>query len=89
MDAHRSAVSREQGITKSGPATLRAHMLQITWRWLRWQPHSRLSQWFNDWTNGATGRLRRIRIVALARKLFVALWRCATTGLIPTDAVVA
>lgn len=83
------AISRDQGITKSGPASFRAHMLQIAWRWLYWQPHSRLSEWFKARTNGATGRLRRIMVVALARKLLIALWRYATTGLVPTGAIIA
>jgi len=82
------AVSRDQGITKSGPAAFRAHMIQLTWRWLQWQPESRLSRWFNERTNGATGRIRRTMVVALARKLLIALWRYATTGLVPTGAVV-
>lgn len=83
------AVSRDQGITKAGPATFRAYMIQLSWRWLQWQPESRLAQWFNERTNGSTGRVRRIMIVALARKLMIALWRYATTGLVPTGAVVA
>ena len=83
------AMSKDQGITKAGPAGFRAHMIQISWRWLQFQPHSRLAQWFNERTNGASGRMRRIMIVALARKIMVALWRYATTGLVPTGAVVA
>ena len=83
------AISRDQGITKAGPASFRAYVIQLTWRWLQWQPQSRLAQWFGERTNGASGRLRRIMIVALARKLLVALWRYATTGLLPTGAVVA
>jgi len=79
----------DQGITKSGPASFRAHVIQLAWRWLQWQPDSRLAQWFNERTNGATGRVRRIMVVALARKLLIALWRYATTGLVPTGAVVA
>ena len=83
------ATSKDQGITKAGPAGFRAHMIQISWRWLQFQPHSRLAQWFNERTNGASGRMRRIMIVALARKIMVALWRYATTGLVPTGTVVA
>ena len=83
------AISRDQGITKAGPASFRAYVIQLTWRWLQWQPQSRLAQWFGERTNGASGRVRRIMIVALARKLLVALWRYATTGLLPTGAVVA
>ena len=82
-------ISRDQGIAKTGPAIFRSHMLQIAWRWLHHQPQSRLSRWFNERTNGGTGQLRRVMIVALARKLLVALWRYATTGLVPTGAVVA
>jgi len=82
-------ISRDQGIAKTGPAIFRSHMLQIAWRWLHHQPQSSLSHWFNERTNGGTGRLRRVMIVALARKLLVALWRYATTGLVPTGAVVA
>ena len=84
------AISRDQGITKAGPASFRAYVIQLTWRWLQWQPQSRLAQWFGERTNGASGRMRRIiMIVALARKLLVALWRYAMTGLVPTGAVVA
>ncbi len=73
-------VSRDQGIAKTGPAIFRSHMLQIAWRWLQHQPKAGSSQWFNERTNGAAGRVRRIMIVALARKLLVALWRYATAG---------
>jgi transposase len=82
-------ISRDQGIAKTGPAIFRSHMLQIAWRWLQHQPRSKLTQWFNERTSGATGRMRRIMIVALARKLLVALWRYATAGLVPTGAIVA
>lgn len=82
-------VIRDQGIAKTGPAIFRSHMLQIAWRWLHHQPQSRLSQWFNERTNSAAGRVRRVMIVALARKLLVALWRYATSGLVPTGAIIA
>lgn len=81
-------INRDQGITKAGPAHFRAYMIQLSWRWLQWQQESRLAQWFNERTAGSSGRVRRIMIVALARKLMVALWRYATTGLVPTGAVV-
>lgn len=83
------AVAREQGITKAGPPTFRAQMMQITWRWLHWQPGSELAQWFERRTSGSKGRTRRIMAVALARKLLVALWRYATTGLVPRGAVMS
>ncbi|MCZ3380678.1 IS110 family transposase [Rhizobium sp. AG207R] len=82
------SVSRDQGITKAGPPMLRAHMIQISWRWIFWQPDSDLAQWFRKRTEGATGRMRRIMVVALARKLLIALWRYATTGLVPRGAIV-
>ena len=82
------SVSRDQGITKAGPPMLRAQMIQITWRWLFWQPDSDLARWFLKRTEGAKGRMRRIMVVALARKLLVALWRYATTGIVPSGAVV-
>ena len=83
------AVVREQGITKAGPPIIRAHLIQISWRWLQWQPHSSLAQWLQQRTQGGTGRMRRVMIVALARKLLVTLWRYATLGLVPTGAIVA
>lgn len=82
------SVSRDQGITKAGPPMLRAHMIQMSWRWLFWQPGSELAQWFRKRTEGATGRMRRIMVVALARKLLIALWRYATTGMTPLGAIV-
>ncbi len=82
------SVSRDQGITKAGPPMLRAHMIQMSWRWLFWQPDSDLTRWYRKRTEGATGRMRRIMVVALARKLLIALWRCATTGQIPRGAIV-
>lgn len=83
------SVSRDQGITQAGPPILRAQMLQMTWRWLLWQPDSDLAKWFHKRTAGATGRMRRVMAVALARKLLVALWRYATTGLIPRGAILS
>jgi len=82
------SVSRDQGITKAGPPMLRAHMIQMSWRWLFWQPDSDLARWFSKRTEGATGRMRRIMVVALARKLLIALWRYATTGMVPHGAIV-
>ena len=81
------SVSRDQGITKAGPPTLRAHMIQMSWRWLCWQPDSDLALWYRKRTESATGRMRRIMVVALARKLLIALWRYATTGLVPRGAI--
>ncbi len=78
---------REQGISKAGNARVRALMVQLAWLWLRHQPDSALSKWFRERVGDGKGRQRRIMIVALARKLLIALWRFATEGLIPEGAV--
>ena len=78
---------REQGISKAGNPRARKVMNQLAWLWLRYQPGSALSKWFRERVGDAKGRLRRIMIVALARKLLIALWRFATEGLIPEGAV--
>jgi transposase len=62
-------------------------MVELAWLWLRFQPDSALSQWFRERVNGAKGRFKRVMIVALARKLLVALWRYLETGLVPSGAV--
>ena len=82
-------VVRSQGIDKAGPPWLRAQMLQLAWRWLRHQPESALSQWFRARAGTSGGRVRRVFVVALARKLLVALWRYATTGMAPDGAALA
>jgi len=82
-------VLRDQGIGRDGPGWIRAQLVQMAWRWVRFQPDSALSQWFQTRTAGARGRMRRVMIVAVARKLLVALWRYADTGLVPTGARVA
>jgi transposase len=78
---------REQGISKAGNPRARHQAIELAWLWLRHQPDSALSQWFRQRTANASGRIRRIAIVALARKLIVALWRYVTTGLVPDHAV--
>jgi transposase len=77
---------REQGISKAGNPRARTTMIEMAWIWLRYQPHSALSRWFHERVGTGTGRVRRITIVALARKLLIALWRFLETGLIPDDA---
>ena len=79
---------RSQGISKAGNGLARYAMIQAAWLWLRHQPQSALSQWFQRRTEGQTGRLRRVMIVALARKLAIALWRYLEHGLIPEGAIV-
>jgi transposase len=81
------AVAREQGVSKAGNSRLRTTMIQLSWLWLRHQPRSALTQWFQERAKAIGGRNRRVMIVALARKLLIGLWRFATTGLVPEGAV--
>ena len=80
-------IDREQGISKAGNHRARVKAIELTWLWLRHQPDSALSCWFRARTANAGKRARRIAIVALARKLIVALWRYLTTGLAPEGAI--
>ena len=80
-------VERDQGISKSGNRRLRKTMIELAWLWLRHQPDSALSRWFQARVGAVKGRIRRIAIVALARKLLVALWRYVTQGVVPEGAV--
>jgi transposase len=76
---------KELGISKAGNHRIRALMIELSWLWLRYQPHSELSKWFyKRFEHGA--RLRKIGIVALARKLLIALWRYVETGELPEGA---
>jgi transposase len=77
------AMCRDQGITKAGNAKARTVMVELAWLWLRHQPDSPLSVWFRDRVGKLKGRIRRITIVAVARKLLIALWRYLETGLVP------
>jgi transposase len=76
----------EQGISKAGNRHVRRVLIQIAWGWVRYQPHSALSRWFQQRFGRGGGRLRRIGIVALARRLFIALWRFVADGLVPDGA---
>jgi transposase len=76
----------EQGISKAGNRRVRALMVELAWSWLRYQPDSELSQWFNRRFAGGGKRMRRIGIVALARRLAIALWRYLQDGVIPQGA---
>ncbi len=80
---------RSQGISKAGNSLVRAVMIQTAWMWLQHQPQSALTQWFRQRTEGQSRRVRCIMIVALARKLAVALWRYLEHGLIPHGAILS
>jgi transposase len=77
---------REQGISKAGNKRIRKLMIELSWLWLRYQPNSELSKWFEQRFGGGGKRMRRIGIVALARKLLIALWRYLEYGVIPEGA---
>lgn len=78
---------REQGISKAGNARARTVAVQLAWLWRRHQPDSALSRWFEERIGKQKGAAKRIAIVALARKLMVALWRFLQQGLVPEGAV--
>ena len=84
---HSGESTREQGISRAGNARLQAISIQLAWNWVRWQPQSALTQWYQA-NFGKGKRARRIGIVALARKLVIALWRYVTIGVVPAGAVV-
>jgi transposase len=74
---------REKGLSKAGNARVRRGLIQLAWRFLRFQKESALGQWYRARTEGAVGKRKTTMIVALARKLLIALWRMVTTGEIP------
>ena len=78
--------SREQGISRSGNRRMRAMAVEIAWMWLRLQPNSKLSLWYQRRFGGGGARMRRIGIVAMARRLMIDLWRYLETGTIPEGA---
>ena len=80
-------MNREQGISKAGNWRVRRIMIELAWIWLRYQPDSHLSKWFAQRFANKGKRQRRIGIVALGRKLLVALWRYVDLGVIPEGAI--
>jgi transposase len=74
---------REKGLARAGNARVRRGMIQLAWRWLTHQKNSELAQWYQTRTTGAKPAARKTMIVALARKLLIALWRYVTTGEMP------
>jgi len=86
--SHQSGADRrELGIAKSGDPHLRALAVELAWLWLRYQPQSALSRWYTVRYASGGPRLRRIGIVAMARKLVIALWRYVATGVVPEGAM--
>ena len=81
--------NREQGISKAGNRRVRAMIVEISWGWLRYQKGSKLTKWFNERFANGGKRMRRIGIVAVARKLLIDIWRYLEHGVIPEGAIVA
>jgi transposase len=81
------SVDREQGVSKAGNPRLRTTLIQLAWLWLRHQPQSALALWFKERVSRNGGRLKKTTIVALARKLLVALWKYVTAGVVIEGAV--
>jgi transposase len=81
------ASHREQGISKAGNPHVRWALVELAWTWLRYQPESALSRWYQQRFGGSNARGRKVGIVGLARKLLVALWKYLATGAVPAGAV--
>jgi transposase len=79
-------VARDQGIAKSGNPRARRAAIELARLWLRHQPGSVLTRWFHERVGTTKGRMRRIMLVAMARKLMVTLWRYVTDGIVPDGA---
>lgn len=73
-------INHEQGVSKAGNPRLRATLVEMAWLWLRHQPGSGLARWYHDRVRHSGGRMKKVAIVALARKLLVALWKYVTAG---------
>lgn len=81
------ASGHDQGISRAGVKAVRRILVEVAWGWVRWQPDSALTRWYRTRFGPGGGRLRRIGIVALARKLLIALWRYSEQGIVPVGAV--
>lgn len=81
------SIAREQGIGKAGNRRLRSAMVELAWLWQRYQPGSAHVGWFRERAGRSGGRMRKVMVVALARKLLIALWRFVTEGVVPDGAV--
>lgn len=83
MPYQSGGMDRDRRISRAGNPRARKTMIQLAWLWLRYQPDSDLAKWFHNRVGTLTGRTRRIAIVAMARKLLIALWRYAEDGVVP------
>jgi transposase len=83
MPYQSGGMDRDRSISRAGNPRARTTLIQLAWLWLRYQPGSALSNWFRDRVGSLQGRTRRIAIVAMARKLLIALWRFVETGVMP------
>ena len=81
------SMDREQGVSKAGNKRLRTTMIQVAWLWLRHQPDSELTKWYAERVGANGGRARRVMIVAVARKLLIALWQFVSAGVVPAGAL--
>jgi transposase len=84
---HSGTVARERGISKAGNARLRKLLVELAWGWLHYQSESQLAKWYRERFGSSNARGRKVGIVALARKLLVALWRCAANNELPAGAL--
>ena len=76
------SIDRERGISKAGRSAVATTLVRLAWLWLRHQPQSALTLWFEERVKRNGGRLKKTTIVALARKLLVALWKYVTAGVL-------
>ena len=83
MPYQSGGMDRDRSISRAGNPRARTTLIQLAWLWLRYQPDSALAKWFRERVGALQGRTRRIAIVAMARKLLIALWRYVETGVMP------
>ncbi len=83
------SMTRSQGISKAGNSWARRILIEVAWLWQKYQPASPLTNWYIQKTTGQSSRIRRIMLIALARKLAISLWRYVETGLVPEGVVIA
>src|ERR1700712_5374944 len=88
MPYQSGSMDRDRKISRAGNSRARTTMIQLAWLWLRYQPDSALARWFRERVGALQGRTRRIAIVAMARKLLIALWRYVETGVVPDGSVI-